>query len=214
MEVYKWINELNKLKGMEKFPVKSLGVGVLGRYNSHIVDYVQENKRLLRTLGVFGNTPSMQPPHVTRMKIIPPMNTGPLNSMDTILADKVVLYKVVGPKKYQVVHEVQLSKRNPLTWVMDGLGLSKYAKRETDMLEELGFHKYSGVDSKSLLLTHLLSNAIGYPLGYYEGKGMALDNEKRPKMGLSSYLALSFLPGAPAYMIGKRIAYSNHRRPR
>ncbi len=139
MEVYKWISELNKLKGMEKFPVKSLGVGVLGRYNSHIVDYVQENKRLLRTLGVFGNTPSTQPPHVTRQKIIAPMNTGPLSSMDTVLADKVVLYKVVGPKKYQVVHEVQLSKRNPLTWVMDGLGLSKYA--EEKVLSDLEFHK-------------------------------------------------------------------------
>jgi len=101
-----------------------------------------------------------------------PVNTGPINTMSTVTAQEVHLYKVTGTN-YAPVHTVKLRKRNPITWIKDSLGLNKYAKENKMTLSELGFHKTAGAQAEFYkkvkplymkMLTHK-PTAIGHAKG-------------------------------------------------
>lgn len=119
--------KLDQLKTVQAFPVKSLGVGILGRRSASFVDFIGSNKRLMAALDQFGMR-GKQVPHVTRFRV-EPMTTGPVDPMNTTLAKVINLYENTGSST-NVIYSVELSRRTPVTWVMDQLGLSKYAEEQ------------------------------------------------------------------------------------
>jgi len=116
------MEDINKI---QKMPLVSEGVGILGRKNLFMVNFIEDkDKRLKDLFNIFNNKKSPITPHVTSFKVKTPTppsgyNSGGMRPMDTILADKVVLYKTLGAYKYKSVHEVVLKKRTPWTWIKD-----------------------------------------------------------------------------------------------
>jgi 2'-5' RNA ligase len=143
-EARAWARNLDQLKTVEKFPMVSKGLGMLGKHKTHLVNFLHVDPRIKSALNMLGSTVAKQPPHVTVHGLGKagrfPVNTGPINTMSTVTAQEVHLYKVTGTN-YAPVHTVKLRKRNPITWIKDSLGLNKYAKEEKMALSELGFHK-------------------------------------------------------------------------
>lgn len=129
IEVEQWKQKMEALSNIQKFPVSSEGLGILGRYKPYLVDYIKRNPRLDASFNVFDNL--SVPAHVTNRTIVPE-TTGAIDTMDSVLADKVNMYKSdLG--KHEVIHTVEFKRRKPTTWVMDQLGLSKFGE---DMYKE------------------------------------------------------------------------------
>lgn len=124
-EVEQWKQKMEALSNIQKFPVSSEGLGILGRQRPYLVDYIKRNPRLNASFGVFDNLSA--PAHVTN-RVIVPETTGAIDQMNTVLADKVNMYKV-DAGKHEIVHTVEFRKRRPSTWIMDQLGLSKFGEQ-------------------------------------------------------------------------------------
>jgi 2'-5' RNA ligase len=116
--------KLDQLASVEKVPLVSGGVGVLGRKSTFIVDFVADKDiRLQSIFKPFNKSMKNIVPHVTAFKIKPKdtntVNTGAITPMSSVLAEKIVLYKTSKPYKYIPVHEVYLKKRTPWNWIKD-----------------------------------------------------------------------------------------------
>lgn len=129
IEVEQWKQKMESLSNIQKFPVSSEGLGILGRYRPALVDYIKKNPRLNSAFELVDNT--IVPPHVTNRNIVPEIS-GAISPMGTVVADRVNLYKREG-SSHPVVYSVELKRRKPTTWVMDQLGLSKFGE---DMYKE------------------------------------------------------------------------------
>lgn len=124
-QVDKVKRSMDDLNAIQKMPIVSEGIGLLGRKNMFMVNFVNdEDKRLQDVFSVFNKSSRNLVPHVTSFKVKkgPPTkgyNSGALPPMQTLLADKVVLYKTVGAYKYIPIKEVKLQRRTPWNWIKD-----------------------------------------------------------------------------------------------
>lgn len=140
-EVRGWARQLDQLgTKVTKFPVKSLGVGLLGKTKPFLVDFIQKTPRAAKALDFLGDTKRTL--HVTNHSVpdFSPneaTNTGPMNANVNTLAEEVHLYRVRGHRDYESVYAVQLRRRTPVAWLADKFGLGKYA--ESNMNKEAGF---------------------------------------------------------------------------
>lgn len=132
-EARSWARQMDMMaQSVQSFPMISEGLGMLGKHKTHLVNFIKPNKRLEKALSLVGNNLSSQPPHVTvhglgRAGQLP-INTGPVSSMDNVLAETVNLYRAQPGGNYDVVYSVKLKRRSPITWIKDKLGFSKFAE--------------------------------------------------------------------------------------
>lgn len=143
-EARAWARQLDRLGELEKFPLISEGLGVLGKYKPHLVNFIKKDQRIGRALNMLGNTFESLPPHVTVHglgRLSPsggmPVNTGPVGTIGPTVAEEVILYRSNKNGGYQPVHTVKLRKRNPITWIKDMLGINKYAEIEEHLAEKV-----------------------------------------------------------------------------
>ena len=122
-QVQKAKDRMEALANIEKVPLTSKGVGLLGRKSPYFVDFVDDEDRRIRDIfKTFNKSSKKTIPHVTAFKIKKTdttFNTGAIDPMSSVLADKVVLYRTAGMHKYETVYEVALKNRTPWNWVKD-----------------------------------------------------------------------------------------------
>lgn len=187
-EVSYWINKMNELTNIEKFPIKSMGMGMLGQHESQIVNFIKKNPRLNKTLGIFDEGRYRpQIPHVIVQRQFYPNPPGPIAPMNTVLADKVNLYEDDG-NGWRVVHSVMLQRRSPITWIKDMLGFSKFAESE-----------------KLAAIAPYIEAAVGGALGWQVGKAA----DPNSNTGRLSGGALGAIAAVP---IGKRFRNAAEKR--
>ncbi len=161
VQEYAWRQKLDDMANIEKFPVQSAGLGILGRHNAYLVDYIKDVPRLKALFDIADNT--AYTPHVTVKRVIPE-TTGPIQPMDGILANKVSLYKNENGV-YTQVYSVDLKKRKPLTWISDQ------------------FNKFGEEMDKTASKASWIEAGLMGGAGYLQGKKMApQDPELQLKM--------------------------------